>query len=181
MVNWTHSGFSIDASIRIPAGSTETRQALAQYIVRPPVSLQKLLVDQGGTDTEVYRAPCSDYFHSDMEVFPAIEFLVEVLQHLPPPPRSRGLEARPSTPVIRPHPSSRRAAARAVGVGQAEPRRMGPPDQEGLRGGPLSCPRCHKPMKVIAVIIDPAQVLKILRHLIKNGTPPPGLDPASLN
>ena len=57
MVNWTHSGFSVDASIRIPAGSTETRQALAQYIVRPPVSLQKLLVDQGGTDTVVYRAP----------------------------------------------------------------------------------------------------------------------------
>ena len=44
-------------------------------------------------------------------------------------------------------------------------------------------------MKVIAVITDPwsgnrtdsAQVLKILRHLIKKGTPPPGLDPASLN
>ena len=54
----------------------------------------------------------------------------------PPPPRSRGLEARPSTPAIRPHRSARPAAARAVGVGQAEPRRMGPPDQEGLRGGP---------------------------------------------
>jgi hypothetical protein len=36
-------------------------------------------------------------------------------------------------------------------------------------------------MKVIAVIIDPAQVLKILRHLIKTGKPPPGLDRASLN
>jgi hypothetical protein len=36
-------------------------------------------------------------------------------------------------------------------------------------------------MKVIAVITDSAQVLKILQHLIKKGTPPPGLDPASLN
>jgi hypothetical protein len=36
-------------------------------------------------------------------------------------------------------------------------------------------------MKIIAVITDPAQVLKILRHLIKTGKPPPGLDPASLN
>jgi hypothetical protein len=36
-------------------------------------------------------------------------------------------------------------------------------------------------MKIIAVIIDPAQVLKILQHLIKKGTPPPGLNPASLN
>ena len=35
-------------------------------------------------------------------------------------------------------------------------------------------------MKIIAVITDPAQVLKILRHLIMKGTPPPGLDPGSL-
>ena len=46
---------------------------------------------------------------------------------------------------------------------------------------PLSCPRGHNPMKVIAVITDPAQVLKILRYLIKTGKPPPGVDPASLN
>ena len=46
---------------------------------------------------------------------------------------------------------------------------------------PLICSRCHSPMKVIAVIIDPAQVLKILRHLIKKGTPPSGLDPTCLH
>ncbi len=46
---------------------------------------------------------------------------------------------------------------------------------------PLTCSRCHKPMKVIAVITDSAQVLKILRHLLKIGKPPPGLDPGSLN
>jgi hypothetical protein len=31
----------------------------------------------------VYRAPYSEYFHTDMKLLPAIEFLVEVLQHLP--------------------------------------------------------------------------------------------------
>jgi hypothetical protein len=36
-------------------------------------------------------------------------------------------------------------------------------------------------MKLIAVITDPAQVLKILRHLLQTGKPPPGLDPACLN
>ena len=38
---------------------------------------------------------------------------------------------------------------------------------------PLSCSRCHKRMKLIAVLTDPAQVPKILRHLINKGTPPP--------
>jgi hypothetical protein len=35
-------------------------------------------------------------------------------------------------------------------------------------------------MKLIPVITDPAQVLTILMHLVKTGTPPPGLDPTCL-
>ena len=50
-------------------------RSLAQYIVRPPVS-------EGGTDTVVYRAPYSDYFRTDTKIFPAVEFLVEVLQQI---------------------------------------------------------------------------------------------------
>jgi hypothetical protein len=53
LLQWDYSSFSVDASIRIPAGSAKTREALAQYIVRPPVSLEKLLVDEGGPDTVV--------------------------------------------------------------------------------------------------------------------------------
>jgi hypothetical protein len=92
MTDWTHSGFSVDASVRIPwptagrspargpATSSRTREALAQYVVRAPVSLRNLLVDE---DAVVYRAPYSDYFRTDTKVFPAVAFLVEVLQHLP--------------------------------------------------------------------------------------------------
>ena len=36
-------------------------------------------------------------------------------------------------------------------------------------------------MKVIAVITEPEEVRKILRHLVKIGRSPPGLDLASLN
>jgi hypothetical protein len=46
---------------------------------------------------------------------------------------------------------------------------------------PLECPRCHSPMKVIAVITDPEEVTKILRHLVKVGRSPPAFDPTSLN
>ena len=95
MLDWTHSGFSVDASIRIPwptagrspargpATSTRTREALAQYVVRAPVSLRNLLVDEGGTDTVVCRAPFSDFFKTDTKLFPAVGFLAEVLQRLP--------------------------------------------------------------------------------------------------
>jgi hypothetical protein len=36
-------------------------------------------------------------------------------------------------------------------------------------------------MRVLAAITDADEVKKILRHLIKIGSPPPGLDSAALN
>jgi hypothetical protein len=46
---------------------------------------------------------------------------------------------------------------------------------------PLLCPRCGSEMRLIAVITDPAEVRTILRHLLKIGRAPPGLDPSVLN
>ena len=84
MLGWTHSGFSIDLSVKIPASSSKAREALAQYIARPPVSLQKMLVEEHAGSV-LYRSEYNPYFHTDSRLFPATEFLVEVLQHLPDP------------------------------------------------------------------------------------------------
>jgi hypothetical protein len=46
---------------------------------------------------------------------------------------------------------------------------------------PLVCPECGSPMRVIAVIEDPDEIKHILRHLIKIGRAPPGLDGSSVN
>ncbi len=37
------------------------------------------------------------------------------------------------------------------------------------------------PMRILAIITDPEEVNKILRHLVKTGKPPPGLDASFLN
>ena len=190
MLEWTHSGFSLDASIRIPAGSAKTREALAQYIVRPPVSLQNLLMEEGGTDTVVYRAAYNDYFRTGTKVFPAVEFLVEVLQHLPDSrsrllrtyglysSRARGTWTRsphllrlapegwkrdhPPQPSLRIGPPEQPQPELSVSAKQSRAAwaRL---IQKVYEADPLSCPRGHNPLKVIAVITDPAQVLKILR------------------
>ena len=41
--------------------------------------------------------------------------------------------------------------------------------------------KCGAEMKVIAVIEDPDELKRILRHLIKIGRSPPGFDPDRLN
>ena len=46
---------------------------------------------------------------------------------------------------------------------------------------PLKCPRCGSEMKILAIIMDPGETEKILRHLAKIGQPPPNFDPASMN
>jgi len=46
---------------------------------------------------------------------------------------------------------------------------------------PMVCPKYGSEMKVIAIIQQPAEIDRILRHLVKQGRPPPGLDPASPN
>ncbi len=167
---------------------------------RASVSLQHLLVDDGGTDTVAYRAPYSDYFHTDTKLFPAVEFLVELLQHLPDSRnrliRTYGLYSSRTRGTCSRCPHLLRLAPEGWKRDhQPQPSaRIAPPDEPQpelsvsarhsraawaclikklYEADPLNCPRCHKPMKVIAVITDPAQVLKILRHLIKKGTPPP--------
>jgi len=100
----------------------------------PPISLQNLLVDEGGTDTVVYRAPSSDYFRTDTKVFPAVAFLVQLLQHLPDSRRrlirTYGLYSSPGRqPVAKQiaggsgsrHPLPGRSQAAAVSKERREP------------------------------------------------------------
>ena len=46
---------------------------------------------------------------------------------------------------------------------------------------PFVCPKCGVEMKVIAIIEDADELKRILRHLIKVGRSPPGLDPDRLS
>jgi len=82
MLAWTHSGFSVDLTVKIPATSLKARVALAEYIARPPLSLKKMLVEERGGSV-LYRSEYNPYFKTNQKLFPAIGFLVGLLQHLP--------------------------------------------------------------------------------------------------
>ena len=70
--------------MRIPAGSSRTREARAQTIARAPVSLGKLLVEDHAA-TVVYRTAYNPYFRTNRMIFRASDFIAELLQHLPDP------------------------------------------------------------------------------------------------
>jgi hypothetical protein len=200
LINWRHSGFSIDASVHIPAGSSKTRKALSQYIARPPLSLKKISIEENKEATVVYYTSDNDFFKGKIESFPVIRFLLELTQHIPPRGsqyiRRYGLYASrtkgkwPDMPhVMRLAPAGWKAerlkASESVETYYEESTVS---DQESrstwarliaqvYEVDPLECPRCHSPMNVIAVITELEEVKKILRHLVKVGRSPPGLDP----
>ena len=207
MLGWTHSGFSVDLTLKIPASSSKAREALAQYLARPPVSLQKMLLEEHAGSL-LYRSEYNPHFHTDSMLFPATEFLLKVLQHLPdagtplilamgcipPAPVVHG-PARPTLPAWLPRAGRRTTRGTAcsapqhtlpahhgsVRVGQGSPLRLGKAARKDLRGRSLALYPLRFPDAGPCRHYRPQQVLRILRHLIKTGAAPPGLDAASLS
>jgi hypothetical protein len=134
----------------------------------------------------LYRSEYNPYFKTNPRLFPALEFLAQLLQHLPHPRsqlvRRYGLFSSRSRgslpPVVKPvlqdsgEPSastreSRSAWARLLA--------------KVYQGDALHCSRCGSPMTVLAVITNPPEIRRILLHLIKTGLAPPGLEASALN
>jgi hypothetical protein len=72
---WRHSGFSVDASVHVPAGSSKTQEALSQYIARPPLSL-KISIRENGEATVVYYTSDNEFFKGKTESLTCDPFLV---------------------------------------------------------------------------------------------------------
>jgi hypothetical protein len=111
----------------------------------------------------VYRSQYNPYFKTNARLFPALEFMVQLLQHPQQhaPAPSAAPDDFPEPPVST--RESRSAWARLLA-------RRGPSLQ------PLRLPH-----EVLAVVNDPPEVRRILLHLVKTGVAPPGLEASALN
>ena len=84
LINWEHSGFSLDNWIRVPAFSIRAREVLSQYIARPPLSLKKIGIEENGEATAVSFTSHSEFFKGKTETFPLMRFFLEPTQLIPP-------------------------------------------------------------------------------------------------
>jgi len=83
ILSWQHSGFSVDNSVPIPASSKKARVNLSQYIVRLPVSLQKILYARSN-GTVLYKTKYNEYWQENIKLFKASDFIAELTMHIPP-------------------------------------------------------------------------------------------------
>lgn len=196
----------MDNSVHLPGRSTKARKALSQYISRPPLSLKRMNIQENGEATVISYTSDNEFFQGKTETFYVTRFLLELTQHIPPRGsqyiRRYGLYASrtkgkwPDMPhVVRLAPTGWKAEQAQAPEAVAPSVEQSPSsvsDREArstwakliaqvYEVDPLICPRCSAEMRVLAVITEPQEVLKILRHLVKIGRSPPGLEPASLN
>jgi hypothetical protein len=182
LLTWRHSGFSIDASVRISPTDKKQREALAQYIARPALSLKKIPFQQ--IDGKIaFHTDYNQYFKENFKLFSPTDFIAELTQHVPP----RGVQ------YIRRYGLY---SSRGRGVWKTKPYLVplapegGSQIDTGLPASPQPQPSIPtadsksawarliaKIYEVDPLTCDTAEVKKILRHLVNIGKPPLGRQP----
>jgi hypothetical protein len=191
MRTWQHSGFSVDNSVRLAAGDTAGIERLAQYMVRCPFSLERI-VSVNPQGKVIYRAEKPDcrpfpilgnerLFRGvprNFEVFDPLDFIAEITQHIPEPRAQQIRYYGWYSNAARGHRA--KVADSAV---QAPVQPVIEDDDTSYRklcrmrwaalvkrvyeADPLKCPKCGATMKIVAFLErrdQPAVVERILKH-----------------
>lgn len=166
-------GFSAHNAVTVPPGNAKGIERLARYLLRSPVSLERLRLDPQARS--VHYRPKSTRPEGGEPTFETTEFLARLLQHVPQPrlhqvryygyyanlARARRAEgaADPTTAL----------EAETPAPGAAERRRLRPSWAQLIRRiyevDPLTCTECGGRMRIIALLLDPPVIRKILQHL----------------
>lgn len=197
LLSWRHTGFSVHNRVRVELEDRPAVERLARYIMRPPISLERMSWDGAGEVS--YRRKrgheSTGRNEREVEAFDPGEFLARVIMHIPEPRRHLVRYYGWYSNVSR--GKRRKAAAEngEIGVGDAGPdSRAARAESRATRAlrrswaqlikrvyevDPLACPSCGSEMKVIAFITEHEVVDKILRHITRQdeegrGRGPPG-------
>jgi hypothetical protein len=197
-LSWRHTGFSVHNRVRVEPEDQPAVERLARYIMRPPISLER--VEWGGEGVVHYRAkgghdgrtlPAGDA----AEAFDPAEFVARVIMHIPEPRRHLVRYYGCYSNVSRGKRRKAEADNGEVGAAGVDPASRAARDEvrnvRALRRSwaqlikriyevdPLLCPSCGSEMKVIAFIIEHDVVDAILRHLAKTKARSPRGPPAA--
>jgi hypothetical protein len=204
MRTWKHTGFTGDQSVFLPAGDKIGIERLVQYITRCPFSLSRLIkvTDTGQVVYKAEKQNCQAFpDHKgdgiasgpkrNFQVLPALDFLAEFTQHIPPKGshliRYYGFYSNKTRGM------RNKTEAQAADNSVSQDQENSPPAPRCSRTwamlikrvyevDPLSCPKCGGVMKVVSFIEPPqAQVIeRILKHCglwqEPHSRPPPDTD-----
>jgi hypothetical protein len=190
-------GFSLHAATRAGAHDPRSRQALVKYILRPPVADEHLRLLPDDLVRIQLKRPFRDGTYA-VDLDP-LSLLTRLCAAVPPPRqhtiRYAGVLAaaakwRAAIVPVPPSPDGDTALAPAAAPPANGPGSAPAPPTHRSRYRPWiallrrtfaldlrTCESCGGPTKVIALVTDPLEVARFLRHLGEPTDPPP-LSPA---
>ena len=178
LLSWRHSGSHAHVGREIAGGDRRALDAVAEYIARGPVSIERLSVDEQGPTPRVrYRSSKVHPRHgTDFRSFDPLDFLAALIPHIPDTHEKTGLYYGWYSNRSRGKRKKEGAAgAAAVAAPVTTPLDDEPRSPASLRWGrpikkvheidPLTCPRCRATMKLISFITEEDVVYRILEQL----------------
>jgi hypothetical protein len=95
LASWHHSGFSVYFRRRVAARDAEALEQLARYVRRCPIALERIICEDpdGGEERVIYRSGRAPHprHKANFRIFEPVEFVAEVLQHVPDPWRHESI------------------------------------------------------------------------------------------
>jgi hypothetical protein len=179
--SWKHSGFSVHNEVRLAAGDTKALEALVRYMMRPAVSLARMVFQPGRGEVLYHPRPAGhDRSGAGPERVDALEFVARVLAQIPEPRRhlvryygrysnaSRGRRKKSGQQIemacldsaaARPEPTPAEISSLR--------RRWAEMIRRVYEIDPLVCPKCGSEMKVIGFITEPRVIRRMVDHINK--------------
>jgi len=185
LLAWRHSGFSEHHAIRVQPHDKEGVERLCRYLVHPPIAVERLRYD--GTQATYSGRRMHPLSGQDSITLDPLEMLARLCQHIPPPgmhlTRLYGAYANRTRGTYAGR-VARQAEKTAPGDGEPDTPKPSQGRRERARlvakifeVDPLRC-TCGATMRVVAFILDPAVIRKILQHRPRTEprahAPPPG-------
>ena len=199
LLSWKHSGFNINNSIRIMGKDNKAREALAQYIARCPISLNKIIYEPVN-EKVIFKTKYNTYFKENLKVYDPVEFIGLAAQHIPVPRvrliRYFGLYSSKSRGKWYDWEHVTKHAPDGWRVQNGLEKQEDDNEIDDIRDvddvshkkskaswarliakiyevDPMICAQCGSEMRVISIITSENEIRKILRHLVKTGKSPP--------
>ena len=83
LLSWKHTGFGAFVGHELPAKDREAREAVARYLVHPPVVVGRILTEENPEQVVYKGAKIHPRHGANFRVFEPVEFIAELVSHIP--------------------------------------------------------------------------------------------------